>query len=403
MRSAQMNNQVIFAAAGNGKTYSICSQAKDAVGHGNKYVLLISYTNEGVHALESEYKKQNCGVLDEKIVIKSWYSVLLSEFIKPYQCTLKLKLKKYKKEYPFTFPENFVTSIAFYETESPPRYFNQTHVQYFVNRHGDISPDRTSHLAYLCNKHSKKKVITRLEEIYSHIFIDELQDYAGWDLEIIRLLFESKIQVSCVGDYKQATYRTNNSPKNRQYRDENIRNFFAALEQHQLCTVSYKNSTRRFNHEICNFINTIHNDKNSMVLPDPIVNQEEQPDNIGVYLIAPQYLKEYCEYYQPVILRYAKNSKIEFYHGCKVINYGGSKGATYSRTLIIPVSTVLPFVTEQSHIISNKTRSKFYVACTRAKHSIVFAVSNPKESDVFRSVEMKVRDVTIPAFKYLPG
>ena len=66
-----MNNQVIFAAAGNGKTYSICSQAKGVANDGNKCVLLISYTNEGVHALESEYKKQNCGVLDEKIIIKS--------------------------------------------------------------------------------------------------------------------------------------------------------------------------------------------------------------------------------------------------------------------------------------------------------------------------------------------
>jgi ATP-dependent exoDNAse (exonuclease V) beta subunit len=49
-----------------------------------------------------------------------------------------------------------------------------------------------------------------MEEIYAHIFIDELQDYAGWDLEIFRLLFDSQIFITCVGDYKQATYRTNN-------------------------------------------------------------------------------------------------------------------------------------------------------------------------------------------------
>lgn len=397
-----MNNKVIFAAAGNGKTYSLCSQAKDAINNGNKCALLISYTNEGVHALENEYKKQNYGVLDEKVIIKSWYSVLLSEFIKPYQCTLKLKDKRYKNEYPVTFPENFVASIAFYETEPPPRYYNQTHVQYFVNRHGDVSPDRTSHLAYLCNEHSKRKVITRMEEIYSHIFIDELQDYAGWDLEIIRLLFESKMQVWCVGDYKQATYRTNNSPKNRQYRDENIRKYFAELEKQGLCTVSRENTTRRFNYEISNFINTIHNDKESIVFPSPIINQRKSPDHIGVYLIEPQYLSEYCKYYKPVILRYAKNSKISFYHECEVVNYGGSKGATYNRTLIIPVSTVLPFIVGQSHITANQTRSKFYVACTRAKHSIAFVVSNPKESSVFRAVEVKVGDICIPALKFVP-
>ena len=221
-----MNNQVIFAAAGNGKTYSLCAKAKAAISAGTKYVLLISYTNEGVRSLEKEYKKQNCGVLDERVIFKSWYSFLLSEFIKPYQCSLRLNNKIYKKETPITIPENFISSIAFYITGSIPAWYKQTHLQYFLNSHGDIYPDRVSHLAYLCNEHSNEKPIARMEQIYSHIFIDELQDYAGWDLEIIQLLFNSQISLSSVGDYKQATYRTNNSPKNRQYRDENIRNFF---------------------------------------------------------------------------------------------------------------------------------------------------------------------------------
>ena len=44
----EMNNQVVFAAAGHGKTYSLCSQAKTAIDNTNKHVLLISYTNEGM-------------------------------------------------------------------------------------------------------------------------------------------------------------------------------------------------------------------------------------------------------------------------------------------------------------------------------------------------------------------
>ena len=92
----EMNNQVVFAAAGHGKTYSLCSQAKTAIDNTNKYVLLISYTNEGVRSLENEYRKQNGGVLDARVIFKSWYSTLLSEFIKPYQCSLKLKEKRYK-------------------------------------------------------------------------------------------------------------------------------------------------------------------------------------------------------------------------------------------------------------------------------------------------------------------
>lgn len=395
-----MNNEVVFAAAGNGKTYSICKQAKNAVNSGNNCILLISYTNEGVRCLENEYRKQNYGVLNDRVVVKSWYSFLLSEFIKPYQCLLKLKEKHYNYEYPVTLPENHVTSIAFYESELPPRCFNQTHVQYFVNRSGDVVPDRTSCLAILCNEHSCGKAVARLEGIYSHVFIDELQDYAGWDLEIIKLLLESQLQVLCVGDYKQATYRTNNSQKNSQYRDEKIRDYFVMLERKHLCSISYANTTRRFNQEICDFINTIHADEDTVISPEPIVEQETQPGNVGVYLVDLKYLNKYCDYYHPVILRYDKKAKIDFQHECDVFNYGGAKGTTYERTIIIPVSTTLPFIKEQKHISSDQTRSKFYVACTRAKHSVVIAMDKPKESDVFKVTEIMLEGDAIPALKF---
>lgn len=188
--------------------------------------------------------------MDDRVIFKSWYSTLLSEFIKPYQCSLKLKEKRYKQEFPVTFPENFVNSIAFYDTEAPPKWYNQTHVQYYVNKRGDVVPDRTSHLAWLCNEHSSGKVIRRIQEIYSHIFIDELQDYAGWDLEVI------------------------------------------------------------------------------------------------------------------------------------------------------PVSTTLPFIERQVKITSNQTRAKFYVACTRAKHSVVFAMENPCENGVFKATDIHFSDKSIPAYKF---
>lgn len=395
-----MNNEVIFAAAGNGKTYSICRQAKAAICSGDKCVLLISYTNEGVRSLENEYRKQNNGVLGDRVVVKSWYSFLLSEFIKPYQCLLNLREKRYKKDYPFTFPENHVKSIAFYETDVPPRYFNQTHVQYFVNRSGDIFPDRTSFLAILCNEHSDGKAVARMENIYSHVFIDELQDYAGWDLEIVKLLFESQLHIQCVGDYKQATYRTNHAQKNSQYRDEKIRDFFSTIAQKQLCRLSFANITRRFNQEICDFINTIHADVDAIISPEPAMAQEIAPDNIGVYLIDLEYLCDYCDHYHPIILRYDKRAKIGFQHECDVFNYGGAKGATYERTIIIPVGTAIPFIAEGSFISSNQTRSKFYVACTRAKHSIVIAMDKPKENDRFKTTEIRVADKMIPALRF---
>ena len=40
-----MENKVIFAAAGNGKTYNLCRQAIELIQTTNKEILILSYTN----------------------------------------------------------------------------------------------------------------------------------------------------------------------------------------------------------------------------------------------------------------------------------------------------------------------------------------------------------------------
>jgi DNA helicase-2/ATP-dependent DNA helicase PcrA len=91
---------------------------------------------------------------------------------------------------------------------------------------------------------------------------------------------------------------------------------------------------------------------------------------------------------------------VDFHHSCDILNYGGAKGATFERVVIIPVSTTIPFIEKQAKITSNQTRAKFYVACTRAKHSVVFAMENPKENAMFELVEIYIDDKALPAYKF---
>ena len=394
-----MNNKVVFAAAGNGKTYELCRQAIELAQTSNKEILIVSYTNEGKSSIENEYRKQNSGVIDKNVVINTWYSFVLSELIKPYQCKLVLKRKIYKHECDFEVPPNFIKSIAFYTDEKPEKWYNSGHVQYYLNETNNLYKDNVAALAFKCVNDSDEAVIKRLEEIYSHIFIDELQDYAGWDLEIFRLLFHSNIILTCVGDYKQATFRTNNSPKNKKYRDDKVRDFFKKLEKDNLCEISYSNKTRRFNQEICDYINTIFNEKESYVIPDEKTGCIEE-ENTGVFIIKKEFVKMYCDYYNPTILRYERRSKVDFEHSCNLLNYGNSKGCTFDRVIIIPVSTVVPFIEKQVKISSKKTRSKFYVACTRARYSIVFVIDQLKPSNLYKETTLKFGGVSIPALKY---
>lgn len=398
-----MNNHVIFAAAGNGKTYGICQRAREYLldANDNKYVLLLTYTNEGARSLESEYQKQNYGVIDCNIQIKTWYGFLLSELIKPYQRNLKLKTKSYSKEYDFFLPENYIKSIAFYDTTDKPKYYKASHIQYYINNAGDIYKDEASRLAYECIQQSDGKVIKRLENIYSCIFIDELQDYAGWDLELFKVLFDSSINITCVGDYKQATFRTNNSKKNKKFRDDRIKDFFVNLYNEGKCTISFDNKTRRFGHDICSYANTFFkDDKESLIVPNKTILDDKE-GNAGVFLIDNKYLEQYCAYYEPIILRYNKDSKISFNHNCRVYNYGASKGATFDRTVIIPTKTVIQYI-KTGKELAPQTKAKLYVACTRAKCSIAFAVDNPTDTNLFIPGEIIVGENKIPVYKYSP-
>lgn len=394
-----MDNKVIFAAAGNGKTYNLCKQAINLAKTSKKYILLISYTHEGVISIEKEYKKQNFGIIDSNVKILTWYSFLLQEFIKPYQNLLELKI--YKKEENFFISENYIKSIAFYEEENKnSRFFKAEHIQYYMKANGDLIKDKVSQFAFLYLDSLKNNVLNRLETIYSNIFFDEIQDCAGWDLEILKKLFASKIVITCVGDYKQATFRTNNSKKNSKYRDDKIKIFFEELSQKSQCQITYENNTRRFNKEICNFINTIHNDQDSLV-----TSEEDSIDNIientGVYIIESKYLELYCNYYNPTIVRYNKKTNIKFKHTCKTFNYGTSKGQTFDRAVIIPVNTVLDFIFQGEKIKAPQTLSKFYVACTRARHSIVFLIDNIKNTNLFELTQLNVNTINIPAYKYI--
>ncbi len=395
-----MKNNVVFAAAGNGKTYNICKKAKDIVSNSNKYVLIISYTNEGVLSIENEYRKQNHGILDEKIIVKTWYSFLLTELIKPYQCLIKLNYKNYNRTIPITVPENFISSIAFYDDGPISRTYKDSHIQYYLNESKDIHKDLVSKLSNLIIKDSKSKSIQRLEEIYSNIFIDELQDYAGYDLDIFLHLFKSKINITCVGDYKQATFRTNNSLRYKQYRDEKIANFFIEQEKKKVCNVSYDKISRRFNQEICDYVNTIHNDLENEIEPN-VELLDPSIENQGVFIIKESDIKLLCDFYHPIILRYNKVTKVPFTHRCEVYNFGSSKGCTFDRVIILGTKDILSFITKGTLISSNQTKSKYFVACTRAKYSIFFVMKNLKINNTnFTPTDIVVNGNTIKTLKF---
>ena len=199
MLSLISNNVAKVSAAGSGKTYGICKEALAIASTGDR-VLITTYTNRGVEAIRKEIKAQNDGVVNPRVVVKSWFSFILSDMIKPYQNCL-------------THVVNGIRGYDYSQAYGYINYFSADKNEKYITNANMVRSNEASRLVCKLNKDSGRKVIQRLEEIYKAIFFDEIQDMAGYDIEIIRMLIESAVYIVCCGDNKQATYATHNAKK----------------------------------------------------------------------------------------------------------------------------------------------------------------------------------------------
>ena len=199
--------------------------------------------------------------------------------------------------------------------------------------------------------------------MYANFFIDEVQDLAGYDLELLKLLFKTTSNVLLVGDPRQGTYSTNSSAKNKKFRKTAIVNFFEddSLEIQKDTTSLTTNY--RCNEAICNLSNKLFPD-----LPPTSSGNIEKTSHDGVFLVRKVDLEEYLKTYSPVQLR--ENVKTEVLPNYSVMNFGESKGLTFDRVLIYPTKPILQWLKDNSSKLAPTSRSKFYVALTRARYSV---------------------------------
>lgn len=360
-------NLIKIECAGSGKTWNICRTALSIVSSDvDKKVAIISYTNRGIQAVQSEIKNQNNGILHNHITVESLYSFLLNELIKPYQTYL--------------FGINEIKSLDFSRMYG---YINKHRIGQkarYMTAGRNITANEAAELVVQLNNRSNGQVIKRLEKIYDTIFFDEIQDLSGYDLEIIKLIAGSSINLVCVGDPKQSTFKTNNSQKNKSISGSNMELFFKGLEKSHSAKITYNNVSRRFNEEVCRFANDVYPSSNIMSTSMAVNTPHD-----GVFLILKADIVEYYNQYLPQVLRYDSKTNN---HGLSSMNFGECKGLTFDRILIFPNNPFLDYIQKGKAFSSPE---KYYIAVTRPRYSIAIVVDKfPSKSKYL------LEDVVIP-------
>jgi hypothetical protein len=338
------SNSVVVASAGSRKTTSIVEAAL-AVPAGN--VLITTYTIENVNQINS-YLIQRRGHIPANIAVVSWFSFLLQDGVRPYQNYMTDKGR--------------ITTVNF--DYQPNRYIPKSNADaYFLTSGNNIYQDRVSDFVCECDNRSGGLVIRRLEKIYSHVFIDELQDLAGYDLDLLEKLFTSTISVVAVGDPRQATFSTNKSPKNKKYKKKNIIDWINEKHAAKLFKLEQLTDCYRSNQAICDFADALF-----PTLPKTVSKNLTITGHDGVFFIESHQVAEYLNAHKPTVLRHDKRTHTM---ELSALNIGLSKGRTYERVLIFPTNPMKLYL-DTKDLSKAGDLAKLYVAVTRAKFSVAF-------------------------------
>lgn len=374
-----LNNTVKLSAAGSGKTWDICHAALEAVKDNNKRALIITYTNRSAESARNEIRKQNDGVLHSRVIIRTWFRFLLSDMIKPYQTGITQGRI------------NHIKSIDFSELFGQINRNKKGFYGRYINSRKDVRANQASELALLLNERNNGRTIKRLEEIYSNIYFDEIQDLAGYDINILNLLMVSAITITCCGDNKQATFKTHVARKNNGQTGKKIWEYFKKLEKDGIIHVEKNLSSRRFNRNICCFANTIYPGE------DPINTiMQEETGHDGVFLISTFDVDLYYNCFLPQVLRF--DSKTIVHRPC--LNFGACKGETFDRVMIYPNSPLKDFILNGTAL---NAPEKYYVGVTRSRYSIAIVMERlPVQLNGYEESKINICSHIIRALKFNP-
>lgn len=344
-----LSNHIIVASAGSGKTTTIVDYA---CGDASKQSAIITYTKNGREEITSK-SYQRFGCIPPHVNINTWFAFLLRHFVRPYQrCLYDLR----------------VAGIHFISNRSALRIpENNTRAHYFSKR-DLIYSDKISKFACKVIEKTDGLPLRRFEQIYDELFIDESQDLAGYDLDLVELLLQSSVKILLVGDHRQATYATHSAAKNSKYAGANIILKFEEWEKIGLCSIDYQNYSHRCIQEICDFADQFYPGAHNTVAKNTEVTGHD-----GVFAVQKCDVTAYMAAYAPQPLRYDRKTKHIL---GKPINYGAAKGKTFERTLIYPHGPLKKFLQTGKIEDAGKEIAKIYVAITRARQSVAFVVDD---------------------------
>ena len=345
-----MPNEIIVTAAGGGKTTRIVRRAAADP----RRAALVTYTTNNVQEIRGRFYEIGAAI-PIHVEIWSWYRFLLYDLVRPYQMSLVNRR---------------IDGVHFVEGRSA-LYAKKSDIgRYFLSTDGRlIYSDKISEFVLMLNQASGGAVIARLAQRFSVIYVDEIQDMAGWDLELLELLLRSSINIVLVGDHRQATFRTNNAPKNKAFAGVKVIEKFRAWEKAKLAKLVFERETHRCHQLIADLADAFFPTE-----PSTISKNGRDTGHDGVFVIRRDLVDRYVSRFHPQVLRLDRKTHCNDF---QALNFGDSKGMTFDRVLIFPHKSGQEWLKSGDFRQVAGSLAKLYVGVTRARYSVAFVYDGP--------------------------
>jgi DNA helicase II / ATP-dependent DNA helicase PcrA len=370
-------NKVVIAAAGSGKTTFL---VREALAIKSEWVLITTYTESNEAEIRQKFYDMN-GHVPSNVVIMTWFSFLITHCVKPFQAPL------------ISFLVNgmeLVTSasgIKYRSNKGHPVFWteDENFSRHYFNQRDEVYFDKLSKLVLRCHEKSNGSVFDRLSRVFPNIFVDEVQDLAGRDLDILVELFKTASRVLLVGDPRQVTYLTHLEKRLKKYRDGRIVDFLndecPKTLQWELDETSLSRSHRNSG-KICEISSKLFPAMKPSEPCDCETCRASTKVEPGLFLVNPNHVDAFLSKYSATQLRDKAN--IEGVRGaCPALNFGISKGLGFDHILIFPTVPMLAWFQNVDATLKPTSRAKLYVALTRARHSV--SVVTNKDTASFHS------------------
>ncbi|MGC4054136.1 MAG: hypothetical protein QM757_34050 [Paludibaculum sp.] len=331
-----MDKSVILAVAGSGKTSRLVANLDE-----KQRFLIITYTELNYDNLRLKIMRR-FGYFPSNITLYTYFRFLHGFCYRPFLRSSKdTKGLTFKR--PPEFPKYKLTDDSRYMSSSRRLYANR--LAKFIEQSNLISA-----------------VIARMEKYFDVFFVDEVQDFAGYDFSFLMDISAANLNATFVGDFFQHTFDTSRDGiVNASLHDD-----YAAYQKRfkraglKVDTDSLKTS-RRCSKTVCDFITQkIGISMEAFDERHSIVKYEDEPAAVNAIYEDPNIVKLfYNEHY-----KYACNSQ----------NWGVSKGVDLYQDVCVVLNpgNVIAWHRGSFRDIKAQTRNKLYVACSRARGDLVF-------------------------------